>query len=174
MLHSFADSLAASNSYSDAPWWLEVYRRAFPNLLTAVPIKPDGWAQRAGIDRVLQLACGRTYTVDEKVRTKDWPDFLLERWSDERRRVEGWIQKPLACDFLAYAFIPSSTCYLFPIAALQRAWRLHKREWVRQYGERRAENEQNGRRWTTLSTPVPRQVLLSAVAEAMVLRWRPE
>jgi hypothetical protein len=44
-------------------------------------------AQRGGIDRILTLECGRTYTVDEKVRMEDWPDILLERWSDEARRI---------------------------------------------------------------------------------------
>ena len=68
-----------------------------------------------------------TYTVDEKVRTNDWPDVLLERWSDEARRIPGWVEKPLACDFIAYAFAPAGTCLLLPVAALQRAWRQHGR-----------------------------------------------
>ena len=38
----------------------------------------------SGIDRLLTLACCRTFTVDEKIRTEDWWDVLLERWSDER------------------------------------------------------------------------------------------
>jgi hypothetical protein len=38
------------------------------------------------------------------VRAADWPDILLEQWSDEERRKPGWVQKPLACDFVAYAF----------------------------------------------------------------------
>lgn len=28
----------------------------------------------AGIDRLLTLACGRTFTVDEKIRAEDWPE----------------------------------------------------------------------------------------------------
>lgn len=167
MLHSFADSLAKSEAYADAPWWVEVYRRAFPNLLTAVSIRDDGWAQRGGIDRVLTLNCGRTYTVDEKVRERDWPDFLLERWSDEARRKLGWIQKPLACDFIAYAFVPSATCYLLPVPALQRAWRLNKHEWVARYGEKRAQNQG----YVTVSTPVPRAELLAAIGNAMTINW---
>jgi hypothetical protein len=59
-----------------------------------------------------------------------WPDILLEQWSDEARRVPGWVQKPLACDFIAYAFAPSRRCYLLPVALLQRAWRLNGREWI--------------------------------------------
>lgn len=64
--------------------------------MSAVAVEQDGWAQRGGIDRLLTLACGRTYTVDEKIRTEDWPDVLLERWSNEGLRRPGWVQKPLA------------------------------------------------------------------------------
>lgn len=51
-----------------------------------VSVRDDGWAQRGGIDRVITLACGRTIKIDEKVRKEDWPDILLERWSDEQRK----------------------------------------------------------------------------------------
>ena len=52
---------------------------------------------------------------DEKVRAEDWPDILLEQWSDEDRRAPGWVQKPLACDYIAYSFAPSGVCYLLPV-----------------------------------------------------------
>lgn len=169
-LHSFADSLAWSESYSDAPWWLEVYRRAFPNLASMVRVRDDGWAQRGGIDRVLQLKCGRTYTVDEKVRAKDWPDFALERWSDTAKQKPGWIQKPLACDFIAYAFVPSQTCYLLPVPTLQRAWRLFGRKWADAYGEIKAPNSG----YVTTSVCVPRDVLMRSLSDAMVVHWKVE
>lgn len=164
--HNFADSLALSNTYADAPWWLDIYRRAFPNLVSAVSVRDDGWAQRGGIDRVLTLACGRTYTVDEKVRTNDWPDILLEQWSDEARRSPGWVQKPLACDFIAYAFAPSRKCYLLPVVPLQRAWRQRGRQWVQSYGQRRAKNPG----YVSASVPVPIETLMPAMVEAMLVR----
>ncbi|WP_338015309.1 hypothetical protein [Altererythrobacter sp. C41] len=163
--HDFHASLALSNHYSDAPWWMDIYRRAFPTLVSAVSVRDDGWAQRGGIDRILTLACGRVFTVDEKVRTNDWPDILLERWSDEERRKAGWIQKPLACDFIAYAFAPSRRCYLLPVAPLQRAWRMNGRHWIEQYGQRPAFNP--GYRST--SVPVPISTLMDAISAAMVL-----
>ena len=163
--HRFHDSLALSNSFTDAPWWIDMYRRAFPKLASAVPVRNDGWAQRGGIDRVLTLECGRTYTVDEKVRMEDWPDILLERWSDEARRIPGWVQKPLACDFIAYAFAPSGICYLLPVAPLQRAWRQHGKEWIRRYGTRRAPNVG----YVSASVPVPTDVLMQAIARAMII-----
>lgn len=47
--------------------------------------------------------------------------MLLERWSDETRRSPGSVQKPLACDFIAYANATAATCVLLPVPAPQRA-----------------------------------------------------
>ena len=49
--HSFSQSLALSEQYDEAGWWLDVYRRALPRLASAVSVRDDGWAQRGGIDR---------------------------------------------------------------------------------------------------------------------------
>lgn len=166
-LHSFAESLAKSEMQADAPWWIDIYRKAFSGVQACVSVRQDGWAQRGGIDRVVTLKCGRTFTIDEKVRERDWPDFALERWSDTARKTPGWIQKPLACDFIAYAFIPSATCYLLPVPALQRSWRLNGLEWALKYGEIKAQNVG----YVTTCIPVPREVLLKSVADAMIVRW---
>ncbi len=174
-VHNFKASLAKSHAYEDAPWWREVYSQAFAGLAAMVNTRDDGWAQRAGIDRVVTLKSGRTFTVDEKVREKDWPDVILERWSDTRRQTPGWIQKPLAIDYLAYAFVPSQTCLLFPFPLLQRAWRQNGREWIdlaeRDSSGYRVVNAQN-EGWVTQSIAVPREDLLSAIRGAMVLSWK--
>jgi hypothetical protein len=65
----------------------------------------------------------RTFIVDDKIRTQDWPDVLLKGWSDETRRSPDWAQKPLVCDFIAYAYVPAATCVLLPVPGLQRVWR---------------------------------------------------
>ena len=164
-LHSFAASLAMSTAHSDAGWWLDLYRKAFPSMISAVSVRNDGWAQRGGIDRVITLACGRTYTVDEKVRANEWRDILLEQWSDEDRRKPGWVQKPLACDFIAYAFAPSRRAYLLPVPLLQRAWRMNGRQWIEIYGQRRAQNVG----FVSTSVPVPLGVLSQALVLAMLV-----
>ncbi len=89
----------------------------------------------------------------------------LEQWSDEALRSLGWTQKPLACDFIAYAYAPSGVCYLLPVAPLQRAWRQRGREWVEQYGTRRAINPG----YVSVGIPVPRAALMAAIAEAMMV-----
>lgn len=168
MTHNFADSLALSHAQADAPWWTDVYRKAFPDLRSAVCVRDDGWAQRGGIDRVLTLASGKTLTVDEKVRTEDWPDILLEYWSDEGRKIKGWVAKDLACDFIAYAMVPSQTCYLLPFQTLRASWRARCRDWVARH--KRVEARNNG--YVTVSVAVPTVELLDAIRDAMTVSWR--
>lgn len=165
--HNFAESLARSQAQADAPWWLSVYRAAFPDLESAVCVRNDGWAQRGGVDRVLTLASGKTLTVDEKVRAQDYDDILLEYWSSREGRIPGWVAKDLACDFIAYAFEPSGRCYLLPFQSLRRAWRKHGRQWANTY--RRVEAHNVG--YTTVSVPVPTVELLNAVRDAMIVHW---
>lgn len=167
MTHNFAESLAWSQSWADAPWWEDVYRQAFPAFETMICQRQDGWAQRAGIDRHVFLSDGTTVKVDEKVREQDWPDFFLEYWSDWERQKAGWVASNLACDYIAYAFVPTQTCYLLPFQPLRRAWRQHCRDWVAEYGRREVANDG----WTTVGTPVPIDVVLDAIRDALIVKW---
>lgn len=174
MPHDFQESLARSHRQENAPWWREVYAEAFPGFHDMMSVRKDGWAQRGGIDRVITLSSGKTVTVDEKVRDKDWPDIALERWSDQAKKVPGWIQKDLACDFIAYAFVPSRTCYLFPFLALRRAWKLEGKRWIELAEEKSggfhivlAENKG----YVTESVAVPTEILLASIRQAMVVTW---
>lgn len=177
MRHNFHDSLAKSHVQENAAWWPQVYQRAFPGYLSAVSVRRDGWAQRGGIDRVVTLKSGKTVHIDEKVRDKDWPDIALERWSDRDRKKPGWIQKDLACDFIAYAFVPSQRCYLLPFLTLRRTWQIEGRRWC-EMAERNlggfhivlAENEG----YTTESIAVPSEILLGSLRQAIVVDWAEE
>ena len=77
------------------------------------------------------------------------------------------MQKPLACEFIAYAFAPSQICYLLPTLTLQRAWRMHGVKWTESYGEVRAKN----RGYVTVSVAVPTAELLQSMGDAMRVRW---
>ena len=156
-----------SQEQADAPWWIDVYREAFPDLASTVCVRNDGWAQRGGIDRVITLNSGKTLTVDEKVRDKDYPDILLEYWSSKEHKTPGWVAKDLACDFIAYAFIPSATCYLLPFQTLRRAWRKHHKEWVNTYYKAEAKNKG----YTTISVCVPIEILMASLNDAMKVKW---
>jgi hypothetical protein len=175
-VHDFTRSLAASHAQADAPWWETVYRQAFPAFETMVNLRADGWAQRGGIDREIVLSDGTVLKVDEKVRSRDWADIALERWSDRDRRTPGWVQKGLTCDFIAYAFVPSGTCYLLPFQTLRRAWQTEGRAWIDKAeqgrdGFRVVLAQNNG--YTTESVAVPIPVLLDAIRDSMVIRFDP-
>lgn len=173
-VHDFRRSVDLSRQYAGAPWWEQVYRAAFPSFAAMVYVNDDGWAQRGGIDRVVTLTSGKTLYIDEKVRTEDWPDFLIERWSDREHQVPGWAKKDLACDYIAYAFIPSATCYLLPFQQLRLAVSTHGQIWLR-----KAEAKQDGYRvveaknggYTTESIVIPKEVLLDALVGAMKVHW---
>ena len=139
-----------------------------------VSVRKDGWAQRGGIDRVLVLGSGKTLQVDEKVRSKDYDDILLEYWSDVGRQSLGWVAKDLSCDFIAYAFVPSQRCFLLPFPILRRAWHSFGKEWIRcgeqgLHGFRKVEAD-NGN-YTTVSVAVPVDLLMSALSDSMIVTW---
>ena len=92
-IHNFQESLAWSEEQADAPWWEQVYRKAWPDLKAMVSVREDGWAQRAGIDRVLTLASGKVLKIDEKVRRQAYGDFFLEYLSAKEFNTPGWIEK---------------------------------------------------------------------------------
>ena len=166
-VHDFDESLAYSHSQADAPYWEVVYKKAFPNFAGMVCVRKDGWAQRGGIDRVITFKSGKTVTVDEKARKKVWPDVALERWSDEARKKPGWMQKDLACDFIAYAWVPKQRCLLLPFPTLRRAWLDNGRQWIKDHKEIRAENH----KYTTVSVAVPTEILMKALQDAMLVEW---
>jgi hypothetical protein len=173
-VHDFRASLALSAAQADAPWWEIVYRQAFPDFATMVCVRKDGWAQRGGIDRVITLCSGRTVTVDEKVRDKDWGDILWEYLSDRDRNIEGWCAKDLACDYIAYAFIPSQKCYLLPALQLRKAWLENNLEWIAaanagRHGYRIV--DANNGRYVTRSVAVPLKESMRAIRDALCVRW---
>ena len=176
-VHNFATSLRRSDVQVDAAWWEAVYKKAFPTMAAMVPVRQDGWAQRGGIDRVITLASGKTITVDEKVRQKDFNDILLEYWSDTERRTPGWIAKDLACDFIAYTYLETERCLLLPFHLLRRAWKQNGREWIA-----KAERQEEGFRkvvarnqgYTTTSVAVSWNVLSESLTDAMVVCFSPE
>lgn len=174
-IHTFQDSLAKSHEQESAPWWREIYETAFPNFASMVSVRQDGWAQRGGIDRVVTLKSGRVVTIDEKVRSESYADILLERWSDNNRKTPGWAQKDLACDYIAYAFIPDRRCYLLPFLSLRAAWLKHGRDWIEAAQDKRdgfsvIYSKNPG--YTTENIAVPISILVAALQAAQIVEWR--
>lgn len=132
-VHHFSESLASSHLASDLPIWLEIYRKAFPDMQACIDHRRDGEHQRAGIDRSITLSNSKQILIDEKIRWKAYPDIALEYWSDEARRIPGWVCKPLRADFICYAVAPSGQAFLLPVPQLQQAWQRRGEDWKRAY-----------------------------------------
>lgn len=167
VIHDFYESLNRSHGASDLPIWLEIYRQAFPDMLVAVDHRQDGEHQRAGIDRSITLANSKQILIDEKIRYKAYGDIALEYWSDRKRRIPGWVCKPLRADFICYAIAPTGQAYLLPVPQLQQAWARHGEEWVDRYPAISAQNST----YTTVSCGVPVAVLFRAIGECLRFRF---
>lgn len=168
-VHQFRERLEWSEAQRDEPFWDVVYRKAFPNLVNHMPTPGDVASQRMGIDRVVFLANSRTIHIDEKKRGKEYGDILLEYVSVDTTGAPGWIEKDLAIDFLAYAFIPSGRCYLFSWPLLRLAWQNNKERWKTIYRPVIARN--NG--YKTFSLPVPIPELQRSIARALLIEVQP-
>lgn len=173
--HDFGDSLQKSHGASDLPIWLEIYRQAFPDMLSCVDHRQDGEHQRAGIDRSITLANSKQILVDEKIRYpnpktgKVYDDILLEHVSVDRTGAPGWACKPQRADYICYAIAAIGKAYLLPVPQLRQAWLRYGEEWKLRFGILPAQN--NG--YKTLNCPVPVPVLFRAIGEALRVEFTP-
>jgi hypothetical protein len=183
--HDFQASLQRSHGAEDLPLWKELYRQAFPSLLSFHSHRQDGEHQRAGVDRSIVLANARTVLVDEKIRFRNrhtgkvYEDILLEYWSafdatDPNRCSLGWLFKPLRADYIAYAIAPLGKAYLLPVLLLQAAGRHYQETWWVKYPhvECNSRNAQ-GRTWKTVSVAVPVTELFRALCRMTVYTFAP-
>ena len=162
----FKKDLAFSEEAGHAPFWAAVYKKAFPNMVSTMEGQGDFQSQRMGIDRVVLLSNGQTIKIDEKKRRKDYGDFCLEYLSNDRTKALGWMEKDLAIDYLAYAFMPSARCYLLPWPMLRRAWLHYRNDWMRMY---QPHVKAGNPGYDTWSVPVPIKVVLQKVRSAMII-----
>ena len=164
-MNKFAPDLEWSLQAGDEPFWEAVYQKAFPNLKTMELVTRPDW-QRKGIDRLLTLTNGNKLKIDEKKRRKVYPDILLEYLSNDHTRAPGWMEKDLAIDYLAYAFMPTRRVYLFPWPILRRAWQEYGQGWLAAYDHKEAVNPG----YSTWSIAVPIEVVRQATHQATIIQ----
>lgn len=155
---------------SEELFWEAVYEKAFPGLKYSQLCK-DLAQQKQGVDRVLYFMNGNIQYVDEKKRTKDYGDILLEHTSNVERGTPGWMEKDLAIDYLAYAIMPLQRCYLFPWPMLRRAWLQYRDKWRKEYWDTVPGTTEigNGEIYHTHSVAIPLKVLQRAVTTAAII-----
>jgi hypothetical protein len=166
-MNDFQTSYSIAENGKLEPFWSQVYSTAFPNMVNQMHGK-DGkcQSQTYGVDRIIYLENGKTITVEEKVRTTTRDDILLEYISNDNKNTPGWMEKDLSVDYLAYAFLPTQTVYLFDWRMLKLAWNKNKSNWLSKYFIAKAPNEY----YTTYSVCVPIKKLLESCKEASVIR----
>lgn len=151
--------------------WRGVYPKLF-GAVKAISAVTKGWRdQSGGVDRRITLVSGQELRIEEKSDWYEPKNFFLEYWSDVDRGALGWIEKPLGCHFLVYSFVNLKPwrVYRIPWAPLRQAWDIYGDLWIWEYGEKRRDNERNGRKWTTVGVAVPIHVVLNAVKNIAVV-----
>lgn len=149
------------------PFWNDIYKKAFPNMTNHMRGKKEKCnSQIFGIDRIIYLENGKTITLDEKIRTKVYEDIALEFISNDQKNTPGWMEKDLAIDYLAYAFLPLKTAYLFDWRMLKRAWENYKEDWKKKYFIAKAKNEF----YYTHNVCIPIKVLMKSCSTASVIK----
>jgi hypothetical protein len=175
IVHDFKASLVASHAASDWPGWEPLYRSYFPTMVGLHDHRQDGDHQRVGIDRSIVLSHGKQILIDEKVRGRNkstgkvYEDIFLEFLGDRDRRVPGWVVKPLAADYIAYLIAPLGICHLLPVLQLQLAWSKNWPDWQARFGRREVPNK----KWITVGTPVPTEVLYPAIGGGLRHKFNP-
>lgn len=172
--HEFRQCLEWGERMSDEPFWGAVYQKAFPGFVSMSKNRPKhvNVAQYAGIDRWVCLSSGAVLRIDEKKRGQEYTDILLEFVSRDTDNEPGWIEKDLQIDYLAYAFIGSRRCYLFPWQLLRRVWKAFGEDW-KQLGYSKADGfsyvEAKNPGYLTFSVAVPIPTLLQKIRASMVI-----
>lgn len=166
-MNEFQECFDAAEDGRNEPFWDAVYRKYFYNMTNHMPGKKEYCnSQKNGVDRIIYLENGKTITIDEKVRRKVYDDIALEYVSNDKTKSPGWIEKDLSIDYLAYAFLPTQTVYLFDWCALKRAWNHFKVDWKEKYPTAVAPNPY----YNTLSCCVPINVLRDACSRSIIIK----
>lgn len=113
------------------------YRRMYPDadriVWTSTPgvHKPDLDYAEAGIDALVFFPIGRTVTIAELYRQKDYGDMLIEVWSDAEKRFPGWaIDDSRHTMQIAYAVDELQAVYWLPFRTFQRACSKYLQQWI--------------------------------------------
>ena len=172
-INDFHEDLEFSEEASEEPFWQKIYQKAFSDLVFANPTVGKMQGQFLGIDRVVYLKSGKIVFIDEKKRREVWSDIALEYKSNSNKSInDGWMNKDLLIDYIAYAFMPTQTVYLLDWLSLKRVWKTKGIEWMGL-----AKNRKSGFSiisapnygYTTMSVGVAISVLLKEMSKPIIV-----
>lgn len=160
----FSEDIAREREHSADEIWGKIYDELYPDMKEFVRCNHVE-SQKRGIDRIITLEDGQQYTIEEKVRYKDYNDIALERWSSFEDKTLGWCLKDLDCDYVLYLFWNSGRYFLFPFEKLRQSLTDNLLEWENNYKILQTRNKGVRSHYTTVSVCVPIPVLIDIIPE---------
>jgi hypothetical protein len=162
---SFMADLRASHENSLLPYWEAHYRKYFPGLIYIHSCLHDGFYQKLGVDRVIDLEHARSIYIEEKADYHPHSEnFAIEIWSNQQNSTPGCFIKPTLADYFAYSF-PTAPggpkVYMIPVREFQAAYAGGGREWHAKF---KSFSCKTGA-YTTTGLVIPRDFLLDEVAK---------
>lgn len=169
-VYSFQERAAWEGGAVSEAAWEDLYRQIWPDYLTSMRVPSERCAlQTQGVDRIVYLKSGPAFRIDEKIRSTDYRDVLLEEFSrcefdPERRLVTRWHQIGWAlddgkvCDYVVYAIPLLGVAYLLPFDELRRACHANFERWKqnpRWYPKATRSQGSGGHYWWTVSAAIP-------------------
>lgn len=154
--NDFASQLATANTPEKHAFWENAYRQVFPNVLRVEFYDADMDAQNNGVDAAVFRQGAPPIRIENKERQKWYGDILLEyvhEYEDGHIRP-GWIERPLRCDYLAYAILTTGHVWFLPWLPLRLAWERHKLRWLNSGGRYNPTPAQNSG-YVTKNVAVP-------------------
>ncbi|MDX0604904.1 hypothetical protein GOD78_18240 [Sinorhizobium medicae] len=170
-----ADHLTSLKHYR-SEWYGAVMEAMFGRNCIWSPVN-DVARQKSGIDVSVTNWLGQQFFVDDKFRSKDYGDLLVETMSDRLNRRLGWmIKHGMRCDWLHYAILPSRISYFVAYRAFRIAFAAHQ-EWMefartRRHGFSFDQSSSccGDRQWTTDFMCIPVRVVRAEIG-CTIVRW---
>ncbi len=163
MINDFHGQLERSESIEASELFIPAYHEYFKDIAGIYQnTAGKSMSQELGMDTIILLKSGKILIIDEKLREADYNDILIEFKSNSNSNTDnGWINKNLHIDYIAYGVIPTRKVFMLEWQALRRVWWTHGEEWKLKYKVKSAKNMG----YNTLSVCVPYKILLLAMAE---------
>lgn len=134
--YDFTRQLNISIEASSKDWVEHAYHQAFDSLgLVKIETITDPARQRKGYDKVCYFSNGKQVVFDEKHRSKDYGDILIEIWSVMEHRVPSWLNNN--ADYIVNFFEPTKRVVWLPLLLLNK-WLKTRKEiipWIRNPGD---------------------------------------
>jgi len=97
-----------------------------------IQVITDLQKQKQGIDKVLYFNNGKSITIDEKKRRRDYGDMLIETTKNVELNKKGWIYYTKA-DYIVYWIEGSRSVYFINFKKLQRLYLKNQITWNMNY-----------------------------------------